>query len=320
MQVCPVAAKMPETTPLTALSISGVLEHDIGRFAAKLERDRLDGPRGKLVDALSGAVAPGEGDLRDMRMGDKALADLGAEAGHDIDDAGRKAGFLEQAAKLERRHRGEFRRLPDDRIACGQSRRELPGGQHQRRIPRRDRRHDPERLFAGEVDHAGLVDRNDPPLDLVREAAEIVEPLRYVAQLRPHFGDQLAVVARLDLRQPIGFGGDQIGELAEKRAPRGRADLGPRRRAERLPRGFHRAVDVRAFGSRNKRPGRAEIRVFSLECLARLGVDPFAADQHLIALHELISAPDLLRQALFSTSAKASRAIRNESTPAGMPA
>ena len=74
---------------------SGVLEHDIGRFAAKLKRDRLDRPRGKLVDALSRAVAPGEGDLRDMRMGDKALADLGAEAGQDIYDARRKAGFLE---------------------------------------------------------------------------------------------------------------------------------------------------------------------------------------------------------------------------------
>src|SRR3984957_19334552 len=61
-----------------------------------------------------------------------------------------------------------------------------------------------------------------------------------------------------------------------------------------------------------------EIGIFSLECLARPGVHPFAADQHLIALHKPISAPDLLRQALFSTSAKASRAIRNESPPAGM--
>src|ERR1700722_15205947 len=59
----------------------GVLEDDIGRFAAELQRHRFDGPRGKLVDALSGAVAPGEGDLRDMRMSDKTLADLGAEAG-----------------------------------------------------------------------------------------------------------------------------------------------------------------------------------------------------------------------------------------------
>jgi hypothetical protein len=80
----------------------GVLEHDIGRFAAKLERDRLDGPGGKLVDALPRAVAAGEGDLRDIRMGDKPLAELGAKSGHDIDDPGGKASFLEQAAKLER--------------------------------------------------------------------------------------------------------------------------------------------------------------------------------------------------------------------------
>ena len=106
---------------------NGVLEHDIGRFAAKLERDRFDGLRSQFVDALPGAVAAGEGDLCDMRMRDQALADLGAEPGHDIHDAGRKAGLLEQASEFERRHRGEFRGLPDDRIAGGQSRRELPG-------------------------------------------------------------------------------------------------------------------------------------------------------------------------------------------------
>jgi hypothetical protein len=35
-------------------------------------------------------------------MGDKPLAELGAKSGHDIDDPGGKASFLEQAAKLER--------------------------------------------------------------------------------------------------------------------------------------------------------------------------------------------------------------------------
>src|SRR5580693_9780040 len=88
---------------------SGVLEHDIGRFAAKLERDRLDGPRGKLVDALSGAVAPSEGDLRDIRMSDKTFTDLRAKSRQDIHHTGRKAGFLEQASKLKRRHGREFR-------------------------------------------------------------------------------------------------------------------------------------------------------------------------------------------------------------------
>jgi hypothetical protein len=60
---------------------NGVLEHDIGRFPAKFERDGFDGPRGKLVDALSGAITPREGDLRDIRMRDKTLADLRAKSG-----------------------------------------------------------------------------------------------------------------------------------------------------------------------------------------------------------------------------------------------
>ena len=252
MQVWPVAAKMPDTTPLTALSRSASLNTILADLPPSSSVTGLMDLRRELVDALSGAVAAGEGDLRHMRMGDQALADLGAEPGHDVDHARRKARLLEQAPKFERRHRGEFGRLPDDRVACGERRRELPCGEHQRRIPRRDRRHDPERLFAREVDHAGLVDRNDPPLDLVRKAAEIVEPLRNVAQLRPHLGDQLAVVARFDLSQPIGFDGDQVGELAQKRAARRRADLGPGRGAKRLQRGFDGAVDIAALARGTK--------------------------------------------------------------------
>ena len=42
MQVWPVAAKMPETAPLTASSRSASVEDDVRRLAAELERDVLD--------------------------------------------------------------------------------------------------------------------------------------------------------------------------------------------------------------------------------------------------------------------------------------
>ena len=95
MQVWPVAAKMPEIAPFTASSRIGVVEHDVRRFAAELQRHLLEAVAAELVDALAGGVAAGEGDLGDLRMLDQRLADLGAEAGDDVDHARREAGLLD---------------------------------------------------------------------------------------------------------------------------------------------------------------------------------------------------------------------------------
>ena len=69
MQVWPVAAKIPETTPFTASSISGVVENDVGGFAAEFEGDFLDAFGGELVDVFAGSVAAGEGYFGDVRDG-----------------------------------------------------------------------------------------------------------------------------------------------------------------------------------------------------------------------------------------------------------
>ena len=66
-----------------------------------------------------------------------------------------------------------------------------------------------------EVEDAGLVDRDDAALDLVGQAAEVMVPLRHVAQLHPHLVDQLAVVAGLDLGEIFGLAGQEIGEAAQ---------------------------------------------------------------------------------------------------------
>src|SRR6476620_2018605 len=82
--VCPVAAKLPETTPFTALSIS----------------------------ASSNTMF---GDLPPSSM----LARFRPEAGDDVDDARRDAGLLDELHELEERRRRELRRLEDHRVAGG---------------------------------------------------------------------------------------------------------------------------------------------------------------------------------------------------------
>ena len=92
----------------------------------------------------------------------------------------------------------------------------------QRRIPRRDRRDDAERLAAREVEHVGLVDRDDAALDLVGEPTEVAIPLRQVAHLRRHLGQQLAVVAHLDIGERLRVLGDEIGQAEQQLSARGR--------------------------------------------------------------------------------------------------
>ena len=94
----------------------------------------------------------------------------GAEPGDDVDDARREAGLLDQLHELERRRRGELRRLDDDRVAGGERGRELPRQQQQRRVPRHDRRDDAERLVARVVERVGLVGRAGPRLRSCRPA------------------------------------------------------------------------------------------------------------------------------------------------------
>jgi hypothetical protein len=59
-------------------------------------------------------------------MLDQRRADLGAEAGDDVDDAGREARLFEQLDELERRGGGELGGLDHHRVAGGERRRELP--------------------------------------------------------------------------------------------------------------------------------------------------------------------------------------------------
>ena len=185
-------------------------------FPAELKRNVLDAFRREpIVDVLARSITAGESDFRDIAMRDQRLAHFIAESGDDVDDSRRKSRALEKFPERKRRNRGKFRRLPHDGIPCGQRRRELPRRQQERRIPRRDRGHHSERLFAREIEYARFVDRDDAAFDFVRKPAEIVEPLRNVFELPAHLGDELAVVGGLDFGKRVGLGRYEFGEAAQ---------------------------------------------------------------------------------------------------------
>src|SRR5436309_15335426 len=92
---------------------------------------------------------------------------------------------------------------------------------------RGDRRHHTERLLAREVEHTWPVAGNDAAFDLVRKAAKVVEPLRKVMKLCPHFEKELSVVGGLNFREPVCLTGHDIAEPAKQRAPRSGGQLSP---------------------------------------------------------------------------------------------
>ena len=160
-QLWPVAAKMPATWALAALSRSA---------SAKTTKGDLPPSSSEVRGEVLGRVAH---DMRGRRSGPpvKAMwATLGmagqrapqarAEAGDDIDDARREAGLVDEAREFEQRRRAILGCLDHQRAARGQRRADLDGGEEELAVPGHDRGDDADRLAA----------RSRPPCRACRSA------------------------------------------------------------------------------------------------------------------------------------------------------
>jgi hypothetical protein len=159
---------------------------------------------------------------------------------------------------------------------------ELPRGEEERGVPRRDRGDDADRLVARVIEHVGLVAGDDMPFDLVRQSAIVVIPLRHVGGLRAHLGQQLAVVAHLDLGEELRLLGDEVAELAQQRAALRGVHLRPLAAGECLVRGLDRAIRIFLSALGDQRPRLAGERIVTGKSFSGGGLDPFAADEHLV--------------------------------------
>jgi hypothetical protein len=206
----------------------GVVEDDVGRLAAELERDRLQVARGELVDLAAAGVPAGESDVRRLGMDDQGFAHLGAETGHDVHHAVGETRLREELGELQHRGGRELRGLDHRRAAHRERRRELPAGEREGRVPRRDDHHHALGLVPGVGEDAFLVGGDHVALHLVGEAGVILEVVAHVLHLGHDLGGELAVVALLDVRQPLGVGLDQLAQLVESLAALARRELRPR--------------------------------------------------------------------------------------------
>ena len=99
----------------------------------------------------------------------------------------------------------------------------------------------------GVVEDAGAVERDHPALDLVGQAAEIIQPVLHDARLGAHFGKQLAVLLGFHRRDLFGVFGDQVAPAHHQPAAPGRRQRPPGP-VECRVRGAHGGIDIAGAG------------------------------------------------------------------------
>ena len=129
----------------------GIGENNLRIFAAKLHRHLLEGRCPRSHRGPADRSRTREGNHIDIGVRRHRCSDLRAVASHDVADAVPQAGFGQQRPEMQRRRRSHLARFYD---ACA-ARREREGkllrDDQKRKIPRRDDRHDADRLAP---DHA----------------------------------------------------------------------------------------------------------------------------------------------------------------------
>ncbi len=256
----------------------GIVEDDVGRLSAKLQRHRLHVSRRQLVDLPAGFGAAGEADVRHLGMGHERLADLAAVARDDVDHTVGEARLLEQGREFHHRGRREFRGLHHGGAPGRQRGRELPARERERRVPGRDDGDHALGFVARVGEHALLVARDDIAVHLVREPREVAKVVGHVAHLRNDLAGELAVVALLDGGKAARIADDQVAQSPHQatalRSRHGRPGTG----LEGSVGGVHRSIGVRGVSARDMSPGLSGERLVGREVFAGCGFDGLAGD------------------------------------------
>ena len=224
----------------------------------------------------------GERDERHVRMLDEALADRLAAAVHDVEDARRQPGLLEDLDEALAQHRRVARGLEDDRVAADERGRDLPARDGDREVPGRDRADDADRLA-------------DAHLELVRHLRRrrlAEEAPALAGHVEGHVDRLLDVAAGLGAHLPH-LAHHQLGQLVlvlDEALRDPEENLAAARRRRQAPalvgllRGLDRAVDVGLRRARERPDRLARGRVRRVERVVAGGVDPLAADEVLRSL------------------------------------
>ena len=176
----------------------GVVEDDERRVAAELEPDLLHRSRRLAHEELADLGRAGEAEKRTACMLAHRLADRRRVSGHEVEHAGGHAGAQRELAERERGQRRLGRGLGDHRAADRERRRDLAGDHGGGKVPRRDRRHDADRLPDHDDARIGAEGRIDLAVDALGLLGEEFDEAGGVVDLAPRLGQRLALLAGHD--------------------------------------------------------------------------------------------------------------------------
>ena len=210
-------------------------------------------------------------------VADDPVADVAPEAVDDVDDAVRHAGLGQQLDEALAERGRVVRGLEDDGVAADERRHDLPGGDRDREVPRRDHADDADRHADAHVELVGELGGRRLAVEAPALAGHVVAHVDRFLDVSPGLGEHLAHLARHQLGELLLVLGDERREAEDDLAAlrRGHEPPAPVRLLGRLD----RAVDVLRAGARERPDRLARRRAQALERLAAGGVDPLAADE-----------------------------------------
>ena len=206
---------------------------------------------------------------------------------HDVEDAVRQAGLLEELGRQQRGGRVLLRGLEDEAVAAGDRGRPHPHGHHRGEVEGRDAGHHAEGL-ADRVDvdpGRGLL--GELALDQRRDPARVLDHLEPARHLAEGVRQDLPVLGGEVLREVLAVRVEQLADAEE--------ELGALRERHRPPRGPrlrgvpHGRVDLLDRREIDRAGLDARRRVEDRAAPARRPVDPLPADPVGDPCHRLVA-------------------------------
>ncbi|MNM72937.1 hypothetical protein D3C81_846450 [compost metagenome] len=226
----------------------GVSKNDHRILATQLEREAGHVLHRDATDDLAHGGGTGERHLVDLLVRGKRLPDV-ACPGHQVEHASRNARFDGQLGQAQGGQRGFRRRLDHYRTAGGQCWHQLPGGDHQREVPRHDTGHYPHRLAAGKRRVARALRQRDGdieglPFNFRRPTGHVAHEFNGGPDIKhPRHVDRFALAQGFQLRQLFTVRFHQSSEAQQDALAISRAQARPDPCFVRLARRQHSALD-----------------------------------------------------------------------------
>ena len=264
----------------SARSRSASANTSLRRFSPEFQRHRRDMARRRRLDQRPDRDRAGEGKVADAGMGGERRARLLAEAGNDVERAGRKTRFPRQIGERERGEAGFLRRLQDAGVAHRQRRADGAPGDLHRIVPRHDMPGHAMGLAQG-VDRIAAEIGDGLAHDLVGGAGVKLHVARERQRVGAALLQGLADVERLDAGELVDPRADETGELREQPPALGRRETAPGPMKRALGR-LDRRIDVGGCPTGDFADLDPARRVFDRQPRARSRLDPAPVDETLV--------------------------------------